>query len=673
MSRFSTIFLALLFILFSGSLLSAQTAAFDTVSIHDLQYVADPASDDLSAFNGDTVVVRGLVMNGPRDLWVGARWAVYIVDPDSFPNPWSGFFIIQHDTTQIATNFGFLEPGMECYFTGVVDEFGSFSQLVTYGLFYFPDPVIPINIVNTNVPLPAPVELSLSDLATIASGEKWESMPVKINDATVVNNNISGDWASITDESGSTGYLGEYFNWFRDRLMAGTYNWPSNGTNIDVVGFTRDESGSPGRVYTINPRDTTDITIKSNPPVITEVTRNPGLPKPGNPVTVSAAITDDNAVAEALVHYSFNGEPFKTLTMSEAVADTFRATIRSGSEGDYVRYFVTAEDGAGDGTIVPGDTSMANGSVFSYVVRDGNLMIADIQDTRGYALDISAYDGYEVTVEGVVMTDSTDEAGDFWIQEAADKWSGIWVAEAQTFQKGDRVQVTGTVEENFSVTRIDDVTDVSLVQAGAGTFDPVVVTTGELNNDGENNEAYESVLVEVQNVTVTVPFPDAPSNFGEFTIDDGSGGVRVDDFFDGFGGQTSDTTYYEGLEIASMVAFQYYSFDNYKLVPRDSNDVDIATSIEREDIQPSAFVLEQNYPNPFNPTTTIRYSIPVQEHVTLAVYDALGRRIATLVDGIQSAGTYRVTLNGEKLSSGIYFYSVQSGQFSDIKKMVLIK
>ncbi|RMF60193.1 MAG: hypothetical protein D6748_04650, partial [Calditrichaeota bacterium] len=170
--------------------------AQDTLTIRQIQYVPDPLNDDTSPFFGDTVVVKGMVMNYPRDLWVGARWAVYVIDPDSFPNPWSGFFIIQHDTFQTQTLFQFVEPGMICNFTGVIDEFGQFTQMNIYGAGYTPDPVIPVEILSVGNPLPNPVQLTVADLEDRAVAEQWESMWAVINNATIVNNNIPGNWAS---------------------------------------------------------------------------------------------------------------------------------------------------------------------------------------------------------------------------------------------------------------------------------------------------------------------------------------------------------------------------------------------------------------------------------------------------------------------------------------------
>ncbi len=85
------------------------------------------------------------------------------------------------------------------------------------------------------------------------------------------------------------------------------------------------------------------------------------------------------------------------------------------------------------------------------------------------------------------------------------------------------------------------------------------------------------------------------------------------------------------------------------------------------------FKLNQNYPNPFNPTTTITYQIPHSELVNIKIYDALGREIQTLVNENKNAGNYSISFNGVNLSSGIYFYKLKAGNFTSIKKMVLMK
>ncbi|MEO8666537.1 MAG: T9SS type A sorting domain-containing protein, partial [Ignavibacteria bacterium] len=88
---------------------------------------------------------------------------------------------------------------------------------------------------------------------------------------------------------------------------------------------------------------------------------------------------------------------------------------------------------------------------------------------------------------------------------------------------------------------------------------------------------------------------------------------------------------------------------------------------------PENFVLAQNYPNPFNPNTTINYSLPKFNFVSLKIYDALGRETATLVNGYQTPGTYKVTFDGSGLTSGVYYYKLMTTGFTETKRMVLIK
>jgi hypothetical protein len=87
----------------------------------------------------------------------------------------------------------------------------------------------------------------------------------------------------------------------------------------------------------------------------------------------------------------------------------------------------------------------------------------------------------------------------------------------------------------------------------------------------------------------------------------------------------------------------------------------------------TTFALSQNYPNPFNPTTTIRFTVPFNSFVTLTIYDIMGREIERLVAEERHAGTYTVKFNPKNLSSGMYFYRLQSGAFSDTKKLLLLK
>lgn len=97
--------------------------------------------------------------------------------------------------------------------------------------------------------------------------------------------------------------------------------------------------------------------------------------------------------------------------------------------------------------------------------------------------------------------------------------------------------------------------------------------------------------------------------------------------------------------------------------------------VEKENSIPAAFSLEQNYPNPFNPSTVINYQLSASSHVTLKVYDVLGREVTTLVNEFEQAGkyNYQFSTNSSHLSSGVYFYTLRAGNFTETKKMLLTK
>ena len=103
------------------------------------------------------------------------------------------------------------------------------------------------------------------------------------------------------------------------------------------------------------------------------------------------------------------------------------------------------------------------------------------------------------------------------------------------------------------------------------------------------------------------------------------------------------------------------------------NDGNGSTDVKKTETIPSTYSLSQNYPNPFNPTTNISFSIPKQSYVSLKVYNAIGEEVSNLVNQELSAGKYVVDFNASKLSSGIYFYTIRTGDFTESRKMLLVK
>lgn len=132
----------------------------------------------------------------------------------------------------------------------------------------------------------------------------------------------------------------------------------------------------------------------------------------------------------------------------------------------------------------------------------------------------------------------------------------------------------------------------------------------------------------------------------------------------GFDGPTS----VENLLIVNDYIYSSTEHSIYRRLLSESTGINFISS----EI-PSNYSLFQNYPNPFNPSTNIKYQISKNSFVILKVYDLLGREISTLVNELQKAGVYEIQFSNSGLTSGIYFYRMQAGNYSETKKMVYIK
>lgn len=127
-----------------------------------------------------------------------------------------------------------------------------------------------------------------------------------------------------------------------------------------------------------------------------------------------------------------------------------------------------------------------------------------------------------------------------------------------------------------------------------------------------------------------------------------------------------------GSDLRNIVAVNASNFFavGLKNISKYGNLTDVNESPK---VTPTSYVLLQNYPNPFNPSTTISYSVPKAGYVEIKVHDMLGRLVATLIQGEQSAGTHSVEFNASNLSSGAYFYTMRAGDFVKTKSLMLLK
>lgn len=185
----------------------------------------------------------------------------------------------------------------------------------------------------------------------------------------------------------------------------------------------------------------------------------------------------------------------------------------------------------------------------------GEVTIQEIQETTDPSGD-SPLVNQEVTTTGVV-TAVFDEG--FWIQDGTGEWSGIHVAvENPAVVLGDEVTVTGTVQESFGLTAIGNTTAINVDSQGN-----TLPTAEALNTGSAGAESYESVLIQISGATCT----DDNLGFGEWEIDDSSGPYRVDDLL-----YDADPQLLVGYDVTGIA---YFSFSNFKMLPRDMDDVTI--------------------------------------------------------------------------------------------------
>ncbi len=226
---------------------------------------------------------------------------------------------------------------------------------------------------------------------------------------------------------------------------------------------------------------------------------------------------------------------------------------------------------------------------------------------------------------------------------------------------GTKILFAGGHDPNYNALNIVDIFDYS---TNTWSTDTLSQARGELTGVSLGDKVY---------------FAGGYSNYGTYTMSD-----RVDIYDNSTGLWTTATLSAARAELCSSSAGNKLLISaggSYSTTEQFDN-VDIYTdntsSVNDEKKSKTTFKLSQNFPNPFNPATSMHYTISSRRFVTLKVYDILGNEIATLVNEEKPAGSYEVEFNshsdeGRNLSSGIYFYKIEAGQFVETKKMILLK
>ena len=699
--------LLIAFLLISLSQIFAQ---YPEVTIKDINFVTDSALLAAGALGGepqpplvgDTVTVVGVVMCPPyqganpdsnETLRAGAP-SIFLQDTSM--TEWSGV-LTRFPGTPVPAAYQILDSGFVVKVTGVVVEYFTTTE---FDLIDFQASDI-IGQMNR----PQPVLLTVDSLFEIGTNnpnflaEKWEGVYVELRNLTVVGSAVGGMSFFVVDENGLQMVVYDKSQFWRDQPGI-----PLPGTKIDMVrGYIETRVGDEW--FYINPVFEEDVLFGDIlPPNIFSVTRNFVNVTSSNDVLVSAVVSDaDGTIDNVKLYYSVNSGTDIMMQMTLASDSTYTATIPSSAfaDGDLVSYYVEATDNIAAVSLNPANPDVSR---YFFKVLDNGITINDVQFTP-YQNGISSYDSYTVTVRGVVTADTTDIVGDgsntgpqVVIQNGTGPWSAIQIfgTEVLNLRKGDDVTVTGVVDENFGVTRIEDLDSAPQVIVHGVVAVPEATALGTdiiatSSNGTQPAESYESVLIKYSNLTVINenadgnpgPGGSGNSNFGEMLVADASNIQTRVEMQDGThdynnfwqASQENDPFRIEtGNTISELTGILFYSFGNYKLIPRTNSDfVGVVTSVDDQLVAPQEYSLKQNYPNPFNPTTTIEYSMPEAGIVKVSIYNILGQEITTLVNQFKSQGSHKVTFDAKNLPSGIYFYKMESNSFVQTKKLMLLK
>jgi hypothetical protein len=690
-----------------------------------------------SPLYGDTVTTVGIVAIPPGVVtYTLGTWTMLLYDTAAANTQWKGILLRANslaDTTQLKLN-GFLNvsPGDIITITGVIQEFPT-SRGVSATQFA-PLASQPITIIGS-APLPPPVVKNIADFnaglfpgndVQYATGEPFEGMYVEFHNVTVNNKvNTTRGTFSFVDQLGNELSDYDWSHFFTlghgssslppypaDTGWAQRYQVMGNGMRIDTIrGYITTSSGSESprgyRLCPIYPSDIVFSTVPA-PPVLSSHRRNPVVVTPDSTARISVRVTEQaggSTPDSVLLKYSVGNAAYVSLPMTFQASDTtYAGVIPAQLANTRVRYFVQVADTFGQvirlaNSATSGLSSDTSKGVFFYYSLDRPLTIQDVQTTP-YVNGRTPYLGAVLSLSGIITADTahvgispfTNGSTNAWYMQSSNApWSGIWLTTTDTAAQrqlsalvnGDSATVTGTVQEQFDVTRLGSIT--SVVKATGGNPEPaaVVRTSGSLNvgNGTAGAEAYEGMLVKLNNLTVTDVNPTF-SDVTEFSVNDGSGATVVQRSgkysYSNIPGDSSagKIILRVGNRIGSLTGIVYYSFNQYKFVPRtDADFVGVILTGVGEGARPvpQTYELSQNYPNPFNPSTVIEYAVPAAGPVTLKVYNILGQELRTLVNAVQDAGHYRVRFDGTSLGTGVYFYRLQAGSFSRVEKMLLLK
>ncbi|MBK9730196.1 MAG: T9SS type A sorting domain-containing protein [Chitinophagaceae bacterium] len=713
---------------FSLLCISSSFAQYPLVSIHDLQYIDAPSlaiGVDTSIYYLDTVQVEGIVTFDPCDYglsttggrvgtWLqdgagGAFNGVHVLIDAAAIGYTPGLNTLNNDV-QFIDNF---QVGNKVKCTGIVSNFGLTGAPVPGNSQILLLPVAS-SITGIGQAVPTPPLLTINQFSQNdgtggqiiqrTTGEQWEGTYVQFNNVQVVDisygtgSSTGRVFWSIQDQSGNKIQIRDVSGWMRNDTSDNfcTSSGSNTPTAWDVapyanatISFVKGQiveycSTTSGCNYAVSPRDFNDIgVITAAPPIITNVNLSNPVPSTSETQTVSANITDvDGSVTSATLYYSvgLGNATFSSVAMSGS-GSIWSGTIPAiTTDSVYVNYWIKALDNGGNHANYP--DSLATGS-FYWVNNSGINSIKDVQwNPTGNGTPVYANKTLsDIDVEGIVMsTTGFLDLGLVTIQDGEGPWHGIFMRgqNLSTLQRGDKIKVTkAKIYENFNVTYLDSTT-YTVVSTGNTLYNAYGGLSTESVRLGvfDETEPYEGSLVGFDVVYVVNQNPDNPSTFGEWSVDANTTdnlGMRCDDYSNDIGFDFGLDSLSLNQNLGYIYGIMYYSFSNWKILPRNKNDIEgyqTLTGIGNDPHHQLNGV--KLYPNPATDQFDVAFDLKQAENLTIELVDVSGKLIKQLNSNYKS-GFNQVNIAANTLLNGIYFLHIKGDGFSYATKLVIAK
>lgn len=630
--------------------------------------------------------------------------------------PFTGLEImgVNWGTSQATAGFTSLIEGDLVEITGVVGMFNGATQ-------FQPLNSNSINILSGPTPTFAPQRVKVGDLNDqnqvnqLTTGEKWEGAFIEVRNVTVTNVNQFGSGVSarveftVADSVGNSMQIYDFFlaqklaSWTAQNpnspATSGSFVAPSVGTFYNYIRGVVEHSGNgctggTGQGYRIQPFDATHYSVGKAVPTISNAGSTPTVPPSNTPIVVNADVVDsDGSVDSVNIFWSANpstpvsGFTKAAMTLSSGITYTY--SIPGQPNGTNVRYYIVATDDDTASSFFPRTPVGQPTNTASIFVRDGGLSIVDVQTPFGGST-ASPFDGQQVTIRGFVTAGQRQcDLGYVYIQDSsATEYAGLALRSSldlANLYRNQYVQVSGTIQESFGFTQmlIDSIKDLG----SAYEIQPVVLDPSDAMaiNDYEK---YESMLVKYQSPTAggKLYIANANAGFGEYTISSIQGTTNNDEQRRVLAGRASGTNAQSSLYVQlvsdssyatndgtmfytpvvtntnmtmdAMSGILWYSFGNFKLTPRNNNDIEgLSVQLDTTGCTTPYFSINENvvardlnvYPNPAASKVTVS---GFDGKATVSVYDLKGTLVKT------AEGTTAVEVNVADVKAGLYIVKV---------------